>query len=681
MQKLSEAEILSRIADEQLFECEISDGSFSLKIESYVPAVCAAIHAGHAIRESLEPFCALDEKERQYEEDPLTEQFICAMPITLICRDSRYEYDLNRPLATCVYKKAWGREVWCKALPLKERKLSIGKHQQFYRVLDALLAKLEIKFGAALVLDVHSYNHLRHERQTPTFNLGTEQLDEERWSRVLDFTEKRLNKVELPNLPVTVARNDVFHGRGYLTAHANSRHESVLIIPLEIQKIYMDELSGTPYPLVLNALSEQIKDVFLDISTFFARRHTRKKFEKRSSLLAEKMDPAILTVDRQLHAVAKGLDTLQYINPTNLLSEKKKFLRSNGNYDPQFHYKPLAMDPYLFRESLYRLPVAAIRDAGIQALYRDVIDNLARKIDLLVKIGQPDFVYESLRYYGEPSLQDEKNALHLLHCAPYDEELGEVLGQEQILAAFEAHAAQWGMTCRLEQSNRLVANAMVSDSRKAVLLAKGVRLEKKKVWALIHHELGVHMATTLNASSQQLKVFRIGLPGNTLTQEGLAILNEHLSGNLMLSRLKILGLRVLAVKEMLKQGSFQHTFAYLREEQGMLADEAFQLAVRVHRGGGFTKDYLYLNGVAQALSLIENTEVKNLFVGKTSFSYLPLINEMIERQMVAPPRYVPDFLQKPAAVDSIMDYLIRCIRYDARSERQMPRSQELAVSA
>ena len=681
MQKLSEAEIISRIEEEQLFECEIADGSFALKIESYVPSVCTAIHAGHNFRSSLASLCNLDERERLYEEDPFTEQFIRAMPITLVARDSRYEYDLNRPLATCIYKKAWGKTVWNKPLPAKERRLSVGKHQQFYRVFDTLVRKLEARFGAALVLDVHSYNYLRHERQTPTFNLGTEQLDEDRWSRTLDYAQKRLALVELPNLPVTVARNDVFYGRGYMTAHANSRQENVLVIPLEIQKIYMDELEGTPYPLVLNALSEQIRDVLLDISTFFARRNTRKTVKRRSSLLAEKMDPAILTVDRQLYAVAKGLETLQYINPTNLQSEKRRFLRANAGYEPQFHYKPLTIDPYAFRESLYRLPVAAIRDAGIGALYRDVIDNLARKIDLLVNIGQPDFLYESLRYYGEPSIQDEKNALHLLHCAPYEEELGTVLDQEEILSQFKTHAEQWGMSCRVEVSNRLVANAMVSDSRKTVLLAKGVRLEEKRVRALIQHELGVHMATTLNATSQRLKVFKVGLPGNTLTQEGLAILNEHLSGNLTLSRLKILGLRVLAVKEMLRQGSFRHTYAFLREEHGMETDAAFQLAVRVHRGGGYTKDYLYLNGVARALETIKSTEVKNLFVGKTSFPYLSIINEMVDRQLVCAPQFVPQYLHQPAASGDIIDYLIRCIRYDTGTDARSTPVESLAISA
>ncbi|NCF19769.1 MAG: flavohemoglobin expression-modulating QEGLA motif protein [Haliea sp.] len=681
MQKLSEAEVISRIEQGKLFECELSDGSFAIKVESYVPSVCTAIHAGHNFRKSLVPLCQLDAKERLYEEDPFTEQFVRAMPITLVARDSRYEYDLNRPLATCIYKNAWGKTVWHKPLPARERKLSVEKHQQFYRVLNVLLTKLQKQFGSALVFDVHSYNYLRREDRCPTFNLGTEQLDLDRWCRVLDFMASRLAGVELPNLPVTVGRNTVFYGRGYLTSHINSRYENVLVTPLEIQKIYMDEMEGTPYPLILNSLATQIKDVLVDVSAFFARRYTRKRVSRSSALLADRMDPAILTVDKQLYGVAKGLETLHYINPANLQSEKKKFLRARGSYDPQFHYRPLTIDPYTFRESLYRLPVAAIRDAGIQALYRDVIDNLARKVDMLVKIGQPGFLYESLRYYGEPTEIDEKNAAHLLHCAPYDEDLGRVQNQEEVLGAFHTSARQWNMDCKVELSGRLVANAMVSGSRKSVMLAKGVSLEEKKVRALIHHELGVHMATSLNAASQKLKIFTIGLPGNTLAQEGLAILNEHLSGNMALSRLKVLALRVLAVKEMLKRGSFPHTFAFLKEEHGMSSDEAFQLTVRVHRGGGFSKDYLYLNGFAQALEMLQSASIKNLFVGKTSFAYLPIIDEMVERQMVTVPRHVPMYLDRPAASDETISYLVRCIRYDKCRATPLSTYDELAVPA
>ena len=218
------------------------------------------------------------------------------------------------------------------------------------------------------------------------------------------------------------------------------------------------------------------------------------------------------------------------------------------------------------------------------------------------------------------------------------------------------------MKCKIETSTKLVASAMVSNSRKTVLIAKNLRLSNIDAEALIHHELGVHMATTLNAQMQQLKVFSLGLPGNTLTQEGLAILNEYHSGNITLKRLQGLALRVLAVKEMLKHGDFRHTYSFLHEEYKLSPNDAFKLAVRVHRGGGFTKDYLYLRGVSQALDLAKQRDIRNLYVGKTGFDYLSVIDEMIERQLVSEAAYYPQFLVEPAPATPVLEYLIGCIR-------------------
>jgi uncharacterized protein (TIGR02421 family) len=315
--------------------------------------------------------------------------------------------------------------------------------------------------------------------------------------------------------------------------------------------------------------------------------------------------------------------------------------------------------------------VGIIRDPEIQALYRDVIDSFSRKIDLLIKAGHPEFVYQSLQYYGEPSIVDEHNARYLLHASRFSEDSSRKFDQEELMELFHQKAGEWGMKCKVELSSRLVASAMVSNSRKAVQIAKGLVLPHEEAFALLHHELGVHMATTLNAEKQRLKVFSLGLPGNTMTQEGLAILNEYQSGHMTLKRLKGLALRVLAVKEMLAQGSFRHTCSYLIDEHGLSADGAFKLAVRVHRGGGFTKDYLYLRGVSQALELSRNQDISNLYIGKTGFNYLPTINEMVDRQLVSKPIFLPEFLQNPVENSQVLEYLMRCIRYDPRTRSEV----------
>ncbi len=662
MQKLSEKEILKLISEGAFFECEHQDGAFSLKVEAYTPAVCAAVHDGHNFSQELVSFCSLSDENRLYEEDPYTGELIESMPITLIGKDSRYEYDLNRPLARCIYTKAWGKDVWVKSLPKSLRRKSIEKHKAFYRVLDALVAKVEELFGACIVFDVHSYNYKRIERDTPTFNVGTEQIDIDRWGRVLDKFRSSMSKLELSNDTVTANLDDVFYGRGYLISHINSRYENTLVIPCEVKKVFMDELSGEKYPIVLDELKSGFKHVLTDIGAYFARAHSKKPRLRRLDMLSSKLDPAIIKVDKELAKLAKGMETLNYINPVNIAQEKRKFLAKKGNYQPEFRYKPLAINPYEFREKLYRLPVDKIRDVGIQKMYCQVIDGLSSKIDLLVNAGSSQFVYSSLRYYGEPSLEDEANAQFLLHAAKYDPETDKRIDAAEAVEYFRLKASDWGMKCKVELSSKIVASAMVSGAKRTLFVNKDALLTETEVNALAHHELGVHMATTLNAASQPLKVFSLGLPGNTMTQEGLAILNEFHSGNMCLTRLQGLALRVIAVKEMLKYGDFRHTYSYLHEEMKMPTDDAFKLSVRVHRSGGFTKDYLYLRGVSEALRLYKDCDISSLYVGKTGFAYLGIINELIERELIAKPQFVPEYLAKPEFVSDILNYLVSSIK-------------------
>lgn len=662
MQKLSEKEIIQLISDGAHFECEHLDGSFALKIEAYTPAICTALHDGHNFHEGLDAYCALTEKERFYEEDPYTGELIESMPITVLGRDSRYEYDLNRPIARCIYTKAWGKDVWVKPISQSIRRRSIEKHKVFYRVLDALVSKVEALFGACIFFDIHSYNADRISSDAPTFNIGTEQIDIDRWGRVINRFKTSLDKIELAHSKVRAAFDEVFFGRGYLISHMNSRFENTLVIPCEVKKVFMNESNGEVYPLELNELKSGFKHTLSDTGAYFARQHSKKSRIRRLDMLSTKLDPAITKLDRELFRLAKGMETLNYINPINIVHEKRTFVSKKGNYKPVFRYRPLAINPYEFREKLYRLPVETIRDAGIQQMYCQVIDGLSSKIDLLVSAGRPQFVYSSLRYYGEPSLEDEANAQFLLHAAKYDPDTEKRVSAREAVDYFRLKAADWGMTCKVELSTKLVASAMVSNAKRTLYVNKDAMLTETEVNALAHHELGVHMATTLNAASQPLKIFSLGLPGNTMTQEGLAILNEFHSGNMCLTRLQGLALRVLAVREMLKYGDFRHTYSFLREEMGMLTDDAFKLSVRVHRSGGFTKDYLYLRGVSEALKLYKDCDISNLYVGKTGFGYLKIINELIDREMIEKPRFVPESLGKPEFVSDILNYLVSSIK-------------------
>ena len=663
MQTLSESDIIAGIAEEQTFECRLDDGSLTLKIEEYVPTLCTAIHQGHRLRAELAACCLLSAKERRYEEDPFTDDLISSMPVTLVAEDSRYEYDLNRPVSQCVYQKAWGKKVWKKRLTEAQIARSHEKHRCFYRILDALIAKLQEKFRGCILFDVHSYNYQRLGTDSPTFNLGTEQIDMERWGSVVRHFQKLLAQMKLPNIQVVAALNEVFYGRGYLIGHINANFENTLVLPTEVKKVFMDECSGQLYPLVLDEMKDGTKRAIAEAAAFFARRHTRKTRARKQDMLSTTLDPAIVEVDRQLYRLARGVETLQYINPVNLAQERKRFFAGGSNYRPEFTYKQLNIDPYQFREKLYRLPVDDIRDVGIQQMYRQVVNAFADKIDMLVSIRSEQFIYNSLRYYGEPSEKDLANARFLLYASPLaDEHEEQNIRPEEMAAYFQEIAREWNLDCKVETSSRLVAAAMVNNTRRTLLIRRDARVSRTELQALAHHELGVHMVTTLNALRQPLKVFSLGLPSNTVAQEGLAILCEYLSGNMTLARLKELALRVIAVDQMIRHGDFRLTFNMLREQYGLDRNGAFRLATRVHRGGGFTKDYLYLRGLHQALGIYRDEDISGLFIGKTGFANLPLINELIARGILEKPTYMPKCLGDIRPSSEVLSYLVASIQ-------------------
>ena len=660
MQTLSEQQIIDLIQAGLPLEATLPDGSLTLKILDYVPYIGTATHHGHQFREELEPFCALNEAERYYEEDPGTGDWLDGLPITLVGGDSRYEYDLNRSPNECIYNEAWNKAVWKQPLSQKERKVSLAKHSRYYRVLGSLLGKLEAMFGRCLVFDLHSYNMKRDGREkAPIFNVGTAQIEKRKWHKTLQHLNENLSSIELPNLDVTCERDAVFYGLGYQAKFARQNFNAVLNIPVEVKKIYMDETTGEYFPVVHEALRENLSRALFHTAASFASR-VKKKRLKRIDLTPSDLESVVLEVDRKLFRMVKQMDTLHYINPVNFLQEKKRFFARGNQYTPEFRYRQLRLDPYSLREQLYRLPVSSISDPSLRELYREVVDAHAMKVELLATIGSERFIYNSLRYYGEPSAKDLANAQFLLH-APIPEAENrepEDINARSAVKAFKQAAEEFGLNCQVQSSKRLVAKAMVDNQKRSLLVNESFNVGNIELDALIHHELGVHMVTTMNAVDQSLKVFRLGLPDNTHSQEGLAILCEYLSGNMMVKRLRSLAIRVMAVKEMLNGKPFGQTFRYLVDDCGLNRDAAFTLATRVYRGGGFTKDYVYLSGLRDLLQIYKGSDISSLYVGKSAVSCMPIVSDLIDRGIIEPPRRTPPALTMDVEQNPVIEYLL-----------------------
>ena len=95
------------------------------------------------------------------------------------------------------------------------------------------------------------------------------------------------------------------------------------------------------------------------------------------------------------------------------------------------------------------------------------------------------------------------------------------------------------------------------------------------------------------------------------------ILVSH--GNFLIGRVK-------AVQLIVEGAGFIETFRVLHREYGFPARGAFMITMRTFRGGGYTKDAVYLKGLRDLLRLLaQGHDLKSLYLGKVAAEWLPLV--------------------------------------------------------
>ncbi|MFT7259821.1 MAG: hypothetical protein ACI9MS_001683 [Glaciecola sp.] len=370
----------------------------------------------------------------------------------------------------------------------------------------------------------------------------------------------------------------------------------------------------------------------------------------------------LIEFDSEFYNITKTINILNAVNPTNFDQQKRAFFDSHFSIEPEFTYEGSKLDVFATKRRLLNLPLEKVVDEDLTNIYSDTIDSYLDKVDQFNSIGTHDFIYDSLRYFGEPTQKDIGNAKFILHLpGNLNEENEEILAFEEIKKILIQFAENNNLPYNLRVEENMIANALVSGN--TIKLNKNAKLSVSDTNALAHHEMGVHLVTTLNARQQPLRILEIGNPLNTMTQEGLAILSEYLSDNLTIKRLKILALRVVAVQSMIKEKSFRKSFSLLKEEYGASNDIAFSVCSRIYRGGGFVKDYLYMQGFHKMLNAYENEPNFNLlFAGKTSVDYLPQISRLIDRGILHKPQYVSNIFQNPTSLSEIKQYIAHAIK-------------------
>ena len=167
----------------------------------------------------------------------------------------------------------------------------------------------------------------------------------------------------------------------------------------------------------------------------------------------------------------------------------------------------------------------------------------------------------------------------------------------------------------------------------------------------------------MNGLLHPLKIFSHGFPNNEETQEGLAVFSEYMSNNLTITRLKELAYRVIAVDSLAKGYSFSRTFRMLHNQYDLEREEAFYITVRAHRGGGFTKDYLYLTGLKKVYNYYhEGKDLSLLLTGKVTLEYVDDIASLIKKGLAVPAKHITDSYAENKNTNKKVDFILRSLK-------------------
>ena len=313
------------------------------------------------------------------------------------------------------------------------------------------------------------------------------------------------------------------------------------------------------------------------------------------------------------------------LNPTNIKLEENKVIK-NPEYNPQLQYKPLAKDLRVLQAQLQKLHIPK---TPLGRLFHEKRVELYQQIDMILDVGLKAFTSHSIAVYGAPSRTLVHRAQQYLHTKEqnnHEYPLGKITIVKKFLDACVKHK----FTCDILEKEMITKASINPQKKKLYFNSDGIFTESD-LRRLTTHEIGTHLRRAEHARQQKLQLFSIGFQGYLATEEGLAVYNEEQNGLLSAKVLKHYAARVIAV-DLALHNSFHVVYRTLQDY--FPSHEAFNLAIRAKRGlsdtvmvGGYTKDYLYLQGWYDVKHYLrQGGNLKDLYIGKIGVQHVPSLS-------------------------------------------------------
>ena len=358
------------------------------------------------------------------------------------------------------------------------------------------------------------------------------------------------------------------------------------------------------------------------------------------------------SADRKLAAVQSSFDFLTLTSPADTDKAWEQFERSRFERAPDLPGPAIDLDLSQLRRDVESVNPQHVDDVDVQFILAGKQIELERKLQMLSVRGSVAFLSLGMLHYGAPDADLLKMAKSILRDLSPDEKPADTVDADQIRERAEAELRHYrSIDPRLESTVRQEeGQAAMQASHGDVLVPADMTVSRQRMEALMQHEVGVHVVTYHNGAMQPLQVLRNGLAEYDELQEGIGVLAEFFADGLTPTRMRTLAARVLAVDSLENRASFVETFRLLKDDYGLDAREAFEVAAPVHACGGFPRDQIYLRGLRWLLRyLAADCDLEPLFIGKLGRHTVPAVERLAKRGFLKPPVLRPRFLEGRAA--------------------------------
>ena len=524
------------------------------------------------------------------------------------------------------------------------------------RLLVAIIEKLREYFDQICLLELWASPSHENDSLVPEFEIFAPSKGTP--VKFLEEFENALLHITVDDLKAKIGihyqKNIAPPGLEPILTTAQLDSLNCISIGLAVEPVYLDTETAEVLPFHFQELREGLNRALKRGFYAFVHHHTHVRPRHFQELGSRTIAEAARETDRRLAEISASFDLLLYVSPVNSTTAWQEFEAGGYEREASFLYRARNVNPSLLKRKLFQIPIEVIEDPTLAYIFSEKRNELDRQITLVADRNTDRFLLGSRQIYGdvEPELLEQARLLLEVIAPTQPRVQNDYLTPQQI-----AERAILELEKYREQDPTLKSTVSVRSDVPGILVSRGnlligqdASVLSSRINALINHEVGTHIVTHHNGSLQPFRELSVGMAGYEELQEGLAVLAEYLVGELSPSRLRTLAARVVAVHCITSGASFIECFRVLYRDHSFHPHTAFNMTMRVFRGGGYTKDVVYLRGLSQLLNVLaEGHPLESLYLGKISHQHLDFVEELKWRQILKAPSLKPTFLDTPEA--------------------------------